>query len=221
MTDERKTKKQLLAELERERERSDALYQVSNRLAGAHDTDDVLDPIVNESVRLVGAQGAFIFLLENDAMVPSAATDSVANMIAQTTQANPTYSVNERTGLVGHVMASKQTLVTEDNTQSKFATPDGRRLAQKYDFDGVAAVPLLANDRSVGVLIVVDKRVRRFTDNEEFPPDRLRRPGVVGLGKGPALERSGAGKGTRRDRERTLGRPIPSVQAAGWRTRHG
>ena len=37
MRDDSKTKKQLVAELEQQRERSDALYQVSNRLAGGHD----------------------------------------------------------------------------------------------------------------------------------------------------------------------------------------
>ncbi len=56
MTIEIKTKKQLLQELKQERERSNALYQVSNRLAGIHDTDEVLDLIVNEATRLVHNQ---------------------------------------------------------------------------------------------------------------------------------------------------------------------
>jgi hypothetical protein len=54
MNDERKTKKQLLEELKLERERSNALQEVSNLLAAAHDTDEVLDLIVNEAARLVG-----------------------------------------------------------------------------------------------------------------------------------------------------------------------
>ena len=45
--DERKTKKQLLEDLELERERSNALQDVSNKLASAHDTAEVLDLIVN------------------------------------------------------------------------------------------------------------------------------------------------------------------------------
>ena len=165
MRDGKKTKKQLLAELEQERERSDVLYQVSNKLAGAHDPDEVLDLIVKETGRLIAAHGAFIFLLENDAMVPSAATDSVANMVAETIQANPTFNVSAGTGLVGHVMATKEPLVVEDGG-GEYATSAGRRLAQKYGFHGIAAVPLLANDRSIGVLVVLDKRVRLFTDDE-------------------------------------------------------
>jgi GAF domain-containing protein len=47
-------KARLLNEAEREKERSDALYRVSNLLAGAHDTDEVLDLIVHEAARLGG-----------------------------------------------------------------------------------------------------------------------------------------------------------------------
>ena len=39
---------------ETERERADSLYRISNLLAAAHDTDEVLDLIVNEAARLVG-----------------------------------------------------------------------------------------------------------------------------------------------------------------------
>ena len=65
MNDQRKTKKQLLEELERERElvarerqRSLSLQEVSRKVAAAHDTEEVLDLIVNEAARLVGASGA-------------------------------------------------------------------------------------------------------------------------------------------------------------------
>lgn len=62
MNDQRKTKKQLLEALERqrellerERERSIALQEVSKKVAAAHGTDEVLNLIVNEAARLVGA----------------------------------------------------------------------------------------------------------------------------------------------------------------------
>ena len=41
-------KARLLNEAQREKERSDALYRVSNLLAGAHETHEVLHLIVNE-----------------------------------------------------------------------------------------------------------------------------------------------------------------------------
>ena len=42
-------KARLLNEAETERERADSLYRVSNLLASAYDTDEVLDLIVNEA----------------------------------------------------------------------------------------------------------------------------------------------------------------------------
>ena len=64
MNDLRKTKKQLLEELQQERKRSDALYQVSNKLAGADTTDEVLDLIVNEAALLLSTDAAFIRSLQ-------------------------------------------------------------------------------------------------------------------------------------------------------------
>jgi GAF domain-containing protein len=86
-------KARLLSEAEREKahaetekERSDALYQVSNRMANAHDTDEVLDLIVNEAARLVGANAAYIRLLDGNALVPSAATKTAAEYVADTAE---------------------------------------------------------------------------------------------------------------------------------------
>ena len=66
MNDDQKTNEQLLEELAQERvllgrerersaqaeERSLALQEVSKRVAGAHDTDEVLDLIVNEAASI-------------------------------------------------------------------------------------------------------------------------------------------------------------------------
>ena len=45
-------------------------------------------------------------------------------------------------------------------------TAVGRRMNQEYGFHGSATVPLVANGLSIGVLNVVDSRVRRFTEDE-------------------------------------------------------
>jgi len=83
MNDQRKTKKQLLEDLQLERERSLALQQVSKRVAAAHDTDEVLDLIVNEAARLVGVDACFIRLLEGDQLTASVATDAAAEYLAE------------------------------------------------------------------------------------------------------------------------------------------
>jgi len=118
MKDQRKTKNQLLEELERERElvarerdRSLALQEVSNKVAAAHDTDEVLDLIVNESARLLAADGAIIWLLEGDEAVPRAATETAANFFASAIRVQ---KVGEGTGSVAHVLETK-TLVRRCN----------------------------------------------------------------------------------------------------------
>ena len=166
MKAERKTKKQLLQELEQERERSDALYQISNQLAGAHDTDEVLDLIVNESARFLGAHASFIRLLERDVLVAGAATESAAALLADSAVDQPSLGVGEGVTALGHVMATKKPLIVEGLTKLELATSAQRLIMQKHGFHGAVAVPLLANGRSIGVLIVIDKRIRRFTDDE-------------------------------------------------------
>jgi len=170
MNDERKTKKQLLEELgrerervEREKERSDALYQVSNRLAGVHDTDEVLELIVNEAARLVGATAGYMRLLEAGELVIRASTYSVADYLSASRSAVP---VEERTSNAGHVMATKKPLVSQDAADDDFIHRGDRRLLDENGFHGRASVPMVANDRSIGVHVVVDKRIRRFTEDE-------------------------------------------------------
>ncbi|MCH2500397.1 MAG: hypothetical protein MK118_09090 [Dehalococcoidia bacterium] len=58
MNDQRKTKKQRLEDLQRERERSNALQEVSNKMAAAYNTDEVLNLIANAAGRLVHTDAA-------------------------------------------------------------------------------------------------------------------------------------------------------------------
>ena len=84
MNDQRKTKKQLLEDLQRERERSIPLQEVSNKIAAA-----------------------YIRLLEGENLVLRASTDSIAGYLVDTSAVMP----EERTIDAGHVMATKKTTV--------------------------------------------------------------------------------------------------------------
>ncbi|MCH7841775.1 MAG: GAF domain-containing protein [Chloroflexi bacterium] len=159
-------KARLLKAAETERERADSLYRISNQLAGAHDTDEILDLIVNEAARLIDASDVYIRLLENEVLVPSAATRSIVPFVADAAQLTPAHTVAEGTSPAGHVMATKKPMVFEPSTEWEFVSPDLRALLKKYDYQASVIVPLLANDRSLGVLIVMDTRVRRFTNDE-------------------------------------------------------
>ncbi|MCH8800173.1 MAG: GAF domain-containing protein, partial [Chloroflexi bacterium] len=165
MNDQRKTKKQLLEELERERERSLALQEVSKKVAAAHETDEVLDLIVNEATRLVGAKAAFIRLLEGSVGVPAAATASAAGFLAET-ELTPASSLEDRETVAGQVMAANKPRVLEDATTSEMVTPHNRLLAEKYGFHGIASIPLVVNAQAIGLFAVFDGSVRLFTEDE-------------------------------------------------------
>ena len=113
MNDQRKTKKQLLDDLRRERERSEqaeerslALQEVSKRVAAAHDTDEVLNLIVNEAARLVSASGAWIRVLEGDFLVLRAGTETSAGFTREQTKFLPMGEASKRGG-IGRILASR------------------------------------------------------------------------------------------------------------------
>jgi len=167
MNDDHKTREQLLEELERERglatrerDRSIALQEVSKKLAAAHDTDEVLDLIVNEAARLLGAPSAYIRLLEGESLVRRAATESVKSAVSTVT----VLAVGE--GVMGHVMASKKPWITENLAEEELISAVLRSEAQADGIVSAAAIPLPANDLSIGVLSVMEPRIRRFTDDE-------------------------------------------------------
>ena len=159
-------KARLLNEAERERERSDALYQVSNKLAGVHNTDEVLDLIVNDATLLLGAHGAWVRLLEGEVLISSVATASVENFLADAALLNPGFKVEERTSAQGHAMATRKPLVIEDTRNHELIVDARRTSLLKYGLHSAVLIPLLANDTSIGVLNVVDTRKRRYTEDE-------------------------------------------------------
>jgi len=164
MTDQRKTKKQLLEELEREL--STALQEVSNKVAAAHDTDEVLGLIVNEAARLVGAPSAFVALVEEGKLTPRASTENAADYLAEIVEAQPMLNIETGTSAMGHMLATRTPHVYQDTQEDELATAAGRVLAKKYGMHGGVLVPLLANDMPIGALAIMDKRIRRFTEDE-------------------------------------------------------
>ena len=106
MNDKRKTKKQLLEDLQLERERSLALQEVSKRVAAAHDTDEVLDLIVNEAAKLLGVDACFIRLLEGDHLTASVATEAAVEYLAE---ASTKYNCRGRHVLYGACAGHQET----------------------------------------------------------------------------------------------------------------
>ncbi len=160
-------KARLLSEAQRERERaetekerSDALYHISNQLAGAHDIDEVLKLIVNEASRLVGTPYISLRLLQRDALVPWANTGAEA--IYATSR--PVLKAEEGTSGSGHAMATKKPLIGEAARQ--MSAPETVRVLEEHGFYATAVFPLLAEDRSIGTLSIADKHILNLTHDE-------------------------------------------------------
>ena len=131
-------------------------------MVAAHDTDEVLDLIVNENARLVDTSAAYIRLLEGDLLVPKAATQLLSEIVTNIEEDGLELKVGER--FMGQVMTTKAPLTSEDVSRDERADPLGRSYVESSGMHGGAVVPLLANDQSIGVLAVMDTRIRRFND---------------------------------------------------------
>ena len=152
---------------ETERERADSLYRISNLLAGAHDTDEVLDLIVNEAVRLIDASAATLRLLEGNKLVPRAATGSATAHLAVAAEIKETYIAENSESIMGRVLATKKPYLTEDAETGDLLTYEAaRQNLRRSGFHAGVNIPLLVNDQAIGVLVVFDKAIRRWSDDE-------------------------------------------------------
>ena len=137
-------KARLLKEAETERERADSLYQVSNLLAGAHDTDEVLRLIVDEAARLLGLDAAYMRLMAVGELGASVATDAASGFLAGL---RPSLDMGEGTHPAVQVIVTKKPVVLEDLMDSQSVPQEVIAAANKYGFRSAVVVPLLANDR--------------------------------------------------------------------------
>ena len=158
-------KARLLNEAETERERADSLYRISNLLAGAHDTVEVLNLIVNEAARLVATPAAVIRILEGDVLVLGAATKAAAAFAAENSRLRPALPAGEGS-VLGELLDGKKPTIYPDAAQLEGLFPSTRALLQKYGFHGSVGIPLVANDRSIGTLVLFDQQIRQFTEDE-------------------------------------------------------
>ena len=173
MTDRRKTKNQLLEDLERERaranlerDRSLALQEVSNKLAGVHDTAQVLRLIIDEAIRLVGAKAGYVRLVIDGKWVVGTVTELAADYLAEISALVPEPSNDVKKTLAAEAMSANRPAVVEDATTSEIIYPQTRKVAAKFGFHGSAAIPLLVNNQAIGVIIIFDGSVRTFTEDE-------------------------------------------------------
>src|SRR5207237_193250 len=142
-----------------ERQRLEVLYDVTRRLAAVHDSQQILDSIVNAATTLLGAEAAGLRLRDGDDLIVKARTSSAAELMSR-------LRVHSGESLSGHVLATGQPLAVEDLVEDTRYDAVHKRAALERGFHGFVGVPLRANDRIIGVLNVYTKQRRRFLPDE-------------------------------------------------------
>jgi len=143
----------------RERRRLEALYNVSRRVAAMEEPDEVLDVIVNEAVRLLGAEAAGVRTVDGDDLVLRARTASASDLL------RPRLGVGE--SLSGVIVQTGRPVRVEDVLEDTRLHPAHKRSARDLGYHGFMGVPLRSPSATIGTLYVYSLRRRRFTAEEE------------------------------------------------------
>ena len=79
---------------------------------------------------------------------------------------------------VAQAMATKKPVVRDDATLDEGVPPEVPLIVKEHGFQGTVLVPMVSNEQSIGVLSVMDKRIRHFTEAKfhYYPPLPIRRP---------------------------------------------
>jgi sigma-B regulation protein RsbU (phosphoserine phosphatase) len=139
-----------------------ALLDLSNRLLSQTSMNDLLCCLVEEVQRLLQADACALLL-------PDETSDSLAFFAATGWRVDPVAAqrrvpADQRSGS-GWVMHSQQPLLLTD-VQSHDPTPWTADWLRVEGFRGHTVVPLIADGRSVGVLMVDTRQPRRLTEED-------------------------------------------------------
>ncbi len=139
-----------------------ALLEFSDRLLRQRDLDELIHYLVTEVVQMLSADACALLLPDEEPGFLEFRASSGWRIDPGVERRK--VPADERT-VSGHVMRSKKPMVTEDmlaQDPSRWA-PDW---LESEDFRGMAVVPLIAEDRSIGVLVVNQRQPRSLHDEE-------------------------------------------------------
>ncbi|BDV44698.1 histidine kinase [Geotalea uraniireducens] len=142
---------------QRNRELS-SLITLIERANREMDQDTVLEVTLRETVEVFGAAGGGIHLREREGhLVPAASWNVSPQLTAALGGDGPSGGLLERTAV------TRSPLALEDLTASG---ADGIPAEIAAGWGGIAAVPLLAKDRVTGVMYLLSRDPRRFSEEE-------------------------------------------------------
>ena len=149
----------------------------------ARGASDELEQILNEATRSVGAKAGYIRLVEDGKWMIGAVTELAADYLAEISELVLEPSQDVKKTLAAEAMSTNRPAVVDDVTTAEIIYPQTREVAAKHGFGGSAAIPLLAGDDPIGVIIIFDGTVRRFTEEETSQLTAFADRAVLSIGR--------------------------------------
>ncbi len=152
-------------ELAAEHERLSLLYRSAQSISGELELEALLNRTASEAARTVGAQYALIALAEpgSDEFMWSASHDIDLDMLEGA-------SLSLESGIGGQIMRTKRAIITsaeEEISREQLSVLERDPVAKVLGVLHGAAVPLVAGDRVLGVLMLQMDRGRRSFSSED------------------------------------------------------
>jgi PAS domain S-box-containing protein len=143
-------------DLRRARDRAEVLYHIARALSVSLDEQQVLEQTLALVAQSTGAERGGIMLLDGDSGRLSYRTS------LGTTAASPGKGLARDEGLAGWVLANKETVIVPDTTRD-----ERWQFRSVYDIQARSAltVPVLLDQESLGVLVLIHSGVNHFTDD--------------------------------------------------------
>ena len=159
-----------------ERDRGlELLEKIGERIISAEKLELILKEIVVGAKELTNTDTGIIFLLNDDAseIISEYYPEEDFHLPPRLSEA----------GITKHVFVNKRILVIKDIAEDKLVNPH-----LKKEYKSLIAVPLLLQDKVIGVLFLNDKKFHDFSDTEKSFLSTLTKQAVIAIEKAKLME---------------------------------
>ena len=210
------TNARLIEELDRSRgehaRTADAertLREIAGRVSATHDQEEILQAVIDASVRLLGAAGAMIDLVGGSATADSWTSRDVGARASANVDLLDTVTLDAAAGVSGMALHSRQVEWTGSYLEDRrfHHTPERDAFVRTTGIRSVIAAPLVHRDIPVGAITVYGDRPDAFGEADAALLAALADQAAVAIANArliEELERSRAEVVRRADSERTL-----------------
>ncbi len=196
-------------ELARTAEAERTLREIAGRVSAMRDQDEILQSVIDASVRLLGATGAMIDLLGRTGMAEAWASHEAGRRAISNIGLLDEIALDADAGVSGRAVRTRQVEWTgEYLADERFVhTPERDAFVRESDIHSVIAAPLIHRSVVVGAITVYGNRVDAFDESDAGLLAALADQAAVAIANArliDELEQSRSEIARRADSERTL-----------------